>query len=163
LPGLHPGGKGSVVLIHPADAAPLGINDGDLVRVYSPGGEVEVTALLSDRPRPGVVVMDHGWGSRVFDPHGGSAPQSFGANRNLLIAGEPVDPLSQTPAMSSSYVGIARSGPERRGDAFQDRRFRRTRLNGTPRSAAYSRGKFKTRSPITLRAISVVPPPMLAI
>ena len=40
---------------------------------------------------------------------------------------------------------------------------RRTWLNGTPRSAAYSRGKFRTRSPITLRAISVVPPPMLAI
>src|SRR5690348_10361191 len=38
-----------------------------------------------------------------------------------------------------------------------------TWLNGTPRSAAYSRGKFRTRSPITLRAISVVPPPMLAI
>ena len=40
---------------------------------------------------------------------------------------------------------------------------RRTWLNGTPRSSARSRGKFSTRSPITLRAISVVPPPMLAV
>jgi formate dehydrogenase len=113
LPGLHPGGKGSVVLIHPADAVALGIGDGDLVRVYSPSGEVEVEAILSDRPRRGVIVIDHGWGSRIFDPHGGSAPESFGVNRNLLIAGEPVDPLSQTPAMSSTYVGIARSDPDR--------------------------------------------------
>ena len=110
LPGLHPGGKGSAVLIHPADAAELGIGDGDQVRVYSPVGEVEAKAALSDRPRRGVIVMDHGWGSRIFDPRGGSAPQSFGVNRNLLIDGEPVDPLSQTPAMSSTYVGIARCG-----------------------------------------------------
>lgn len=108
LPGLHPGGKDSVVLIHPADAATLGIADGDLVCVYSPVGAVEVQARLSDRPRRGLVVMDHGWGSRVFDPRGGAAPQSFGVNRNLLIDGEPVDPLSQTPAMSSTYVGVSR-------------------------------------------------------
>ncbi len=113
LPGLHPGGKGSVVLIHPTDAATLGIRDGDLVRVYSPVGDVEVTASLSDRPRRGFIVLDHGWGSRVFDPRGGAAPQSFGVNRNLLIAGEPVDPLSQTPALSSGYVGIALSRPVR--------------------------------------------------
>lgn len=108
LPGLHPGGKGSAVLIHPADAAVLGVRDGDLVRVYSPVGEVRATASLSDRPRRGLIVLDHGWGSRVFDPHGRDAPQSFGVNRNLLIDGEPVDPLSQTPAMSSTYVGVER-------------------------------------------------------
>lgn len=107
LPGLHPGGKGSVVLIHPADAAALGIDDGELVRVYSPVGEVEAAAQLSDRPRRGVVVIDHGWGSRIFDPRKGSAPQAVGVNRNLLIEAEPVDPLSQTPAMSSTYVGVA--------------------------------------------------------
>lgn len=106
LPGLHPGGKGSVVLMHPADATDLGISDGDLVRVYSPVGEVEVRATLSDRPRRGLIVMDHGWGSRIFDPHGEVAPKSFGVNRNLLIDGEPLDPLSQTPALSSGYVGV---------------------------------------------------------
>lgn len=108
LPDLHPGGKGSVVLIHPADAAALGIDDGDPVCVHSPVGAVEVKARLSDRPRRGLVILDHGWGSRVFDPRGGAAPQSFGVNRNLLVDGEPVDPLSHTPAMSSSYVGISR-------------------------------------------------------
>lgn len=106
LPGLHPGGKGSVVLIHPADAADLGIREGDLVKVHSPVGAVQVRASLSDRPRRGLIVMAHGWGSRVFDPQGAAAPQSFGVNRNLLIDGEPVDPLSQTPALSSSYVAV---------------------------------------------------------
>ena len=42
-------------------------------------------------------------------------PESYGANRNLLIDGAPVDPLSQQPAMSSSYVGSTRLelGPRR--------------------------------------------------
>lgn len=41
---------------------------------------------------------------------GGGAPESFGANRNLLVDGGPADPLSQTSALSSSYVGVERVG-----------------------------------------------------
>ncbi|MGE2836315.1 molybdopterin-containing oxidoreductase family protein [Mycobacterium sp. SMC-4] len=106
LPGLHPSGKGSDVVIHPADAARLGISDGDRVKVHSPVGAVELTATVDDRPRPGVVVIDHGWGSRVFDPKGGAEPQVYGVNRNLLVDGAPVDPLSQTAALNSSYVAV---------------------------------------------------------
>ncbi|NTY63784.1 molybdopterin-containing oxidoreductase family protein [Mycolicibacterium sphagni] len=111
IPGLHPSGKDNHAVINSADAAALGIADGDRVRVFSPAGEVELAAQVSDRPRPGVVIVDHGWGSRVFDPRGGAAPISFGVNRNLLIDGSPVDPLSQTPALSSTYVGVQRVGP----------------------------------------------------
>jgi formate dehydrogenase len=110
LPGLHPSGKRNEVLINPADAAALGIGDGDRVRVFSPVGEIELDAALSERLRAGLVVVDHGWGSRIFDPRGGTEPQSFGANRNLLVDGGPVDPLSQTSALSSSYVGVERVG-----------------------------------------------------
>ena len=78
------------------------------MRVFSPVGEIELAASVSDRPRRGVVVVDHGWGSRIFDPRGGAQPQSYGANRNLLVDGGPVDPLSQTSALSSSYVGVER-------------------------------------------------------
>lgn len=108
LPSLHPRGKGNTVVIHPADADELGIGDGDTVSVFSAVGRVELVAELSDRPRRGVVVMDHGWGSRVFDPRGGAAPQVYGVNRNLLVDGSSVDPLSQTPALSSSFVGLQR-------------------------------------------------------
>jgi formate dehydrogenase len=108
LPGLHPAGKRNVVVIHPDDAAALGIRDGDRVRVFSPVGEIELAASVSDQPRRGVVVVDHGWGSRIFDPRGGGQPQSFGAKRNLLVDGGPVDPLSQTSALSSAYVGVER-------------------------------------------------------
>ncbi|MGE2736691.1 molybdopterin-containing oxidoreductase family protein [Mycolicibacterium vaccae] len=106
LPGLHPAGKGSEVLVHPTDAARLGVEDGTRVRVHSPVGAVELPARVDDRPRPGVVVIDHGWGSRVFDPKGDAAPQVHGVNRNLLVDGDPVDPLSQTAALNSSYVAV---------------------------------------------------------
>ena len=109
LPGLHRSGKRNDVLINTADAAALGIADGDRVRVFSAIGEVELDAVLSDRPRRGLVVVDHGWGSRVFDPRGGAEPQSFGVNRNLLV-GDEVDPLSQTSTLSSAYVGVERVG-----------------------------------------------------
>ena len=110
LPGLHPAGKGSQVVIHPDDARQLGIGDGDLVRVASPVGQVELTASVHDQPRRGVVIIDHGWGSRVFDPVGGAAPLSYGVNRNLLVDGGRVDPISQTAALNSSYVSVERVG-----------------------------------------------------
>ena len=110
LPGLHRSGKCNKALINPKDAAGLGIVDGDRVRVFSPVGAVELVAMISDRPRRGLVVIDHGWGSRIFDPRRGQQPESFGVNRNLLIEGSSIDPLSQTSALSSSYVGVERVG-----------------------------------------------------
>jgi formate dehydrogenase len=108
LPGLHPSGKRNDVAIHPEDAAALGIADGDVVRVFSEVGAIELAASVSTRPRRGVVIVDHGWGSRIFDPRGGKVPESYGANRNLLIDDISVDPLSQTSALSSGYVGVER-------------------------------------------------------
>ncbi|MCG7610452.1 MULTISPECIES: molybdopterin-containing oxidoreductase family protein [Mycobacterium] len=108
LPGLHPAGRGNEMLVHPEDAAALGIAAGDRVRLFSPTGQLEVTATLSDRPRRGVVVLDHGWGSRVFDPRHGGAPESYGVNRNLLADRAAIDPLSQTSTLGSVYVAIER-------------------------------------------------------
>ena len=107
LPGLHPAGRTNEALLNPADAAALGIDDGDRVRVFSPVGAVELDASVATGVRRGLVVVDHGWGSRIFDPRGGAEPQSFGVNRNLL-AGDEIDPLSQTSTLSSTYVGVER-------------------------------------------------------
>ncbi|MCV7200247.1 hypothetical protein [Mycobacterium angelicum] len=69
-----------------------------------PGGEGNVMLIHPDD------AARHGWGSRILAPHKGSAPQSVGVNRNLLVDAEPVDPLSQTPTTSSTYVAVARAG-----------------------------------------------------
>ena len=106
LPGLHPAGKDNTVAIHPDDAVALGVADGDRVRVFSPVGALELRAAVSEQPRRGMVILDHGWGSRVFDPRGGAPPQSFGVNRNLLVDGAGLDPLSQTSTLSEAWVGV---------------------------------------------------------
>jgi formate dehydrogenase len=110
LPGLHPSGKRNDVIINPEDAAALGIADGDTVRVFSEVAEISVAASLSDRARRGVVIVDHGWGSRIFDPRHDGVPQIYGVNRNLLVDNSSVDPLSQTSPLNSSYVGVERLG-----------------------------------------------------
>ena len=46
--------------IHPEDAAPRGLADGDAVRVYNDLGEVRCEVLVSDAVRPGVVAMPKG-------------------------------------------------------------------------------------------------------
>lgn len=111
LPGLHTAGKNNDIVMHPADAGKLGIRAGDLVRVSSPTAAIELRAILSDRPRPGVVTIDHGWGSRVFDPEGGEPPESYGTNRNLLVDTAAIDPLSQTSALNAVYVAVERIDP----------------------------------------------------
>jgi formate dehydrogenase len=105
LPGLHKHRRDSVVEIHPDDAAALGVTSGDVVRISSPTGALEVKALVTDATRPGVVVISHGWGSRVFDPRGGEEPIVFGVNRNALVGTE-MDPLSQTSPLNSASVRI---------------------------------------------------------
>jgi anaerobic selenocysteine-containing dehydrogenase len=47
--------------IHPADAAPRGIGDGDPVRIWNDRGTLELTALLSDRIPAGVVAGRLDW------------------------------------------------------------------------------------------------------
>jgi formate dehydrogenase len=50
--------------------------------------------------------MDHGWGSRTFDPVSGDAPQVQGINRNQLIAADELDELTGTPNLNGTYVGL---------------------------------------------------------
>jgi formate dehydrogenase len=106
LPGLHRGRRTNQVEINPVDAAAHCIATGDVVRVSSPTNALALEALVTDATRPGVIVIEHGWGSRIFDPRGGAAPVSFGANRNCLVSGADIDPLSQTSSLNSAVVRI---------------------------------------------------------
>lgn len=47
--------------IHPADAAPRKIQDGDLVRVFNDRGEVHLKARVNQGVRPGLVNISQGW------------------------------------------------------------------------------------------------------
>lgn len=52
------------LLVHPDDAARVGIADGAEVRIRSRVGEVVAPVEISDEVMPGVVSLPHGWGHR---------------------------------------------------------------------------------------------------
>ena len=98
----------NVLYLHALDADALGIQTGDVARVASPVDCLDCIAEISDAPQIGVAILAHGWGSRVFDPHGGEPAQAHGVNRNALVSDTSIDPLSGTPAFGVAAVRIIR-------------------------------------------------------
>jgi anaerobic selenocysteine-containing dehydrogenase len=58
--------------MHPDDAGPRSVADGDMVRVFNDRGSVQMPARIGDRIRPGVVSMPSGWWASL-SPGGSSA------------------------------------------------------------------------------------------
>jgi anaerobic selenocysteine-containing dehydrogenase len=82
------GGRTHAARVHPDDAAAAGLADGDLARLETKSGAVEVPILVTDEMTPGVVALPHGWGHR-----GGwqTANAAGGVNSNLLASSDPED------------------------------------------------------------------------
>ena len=98
--------RGDLIEINPADAQAHGIGDGQEVHVKSRTGSLTAKARLTTDVPPGIVSMDHGWGSRTFDPVTGEAPVVQGVNRNQLIAADVLDELAGTPNLNGTYVAL---------------------------------------------------------
>lgn len=96
LPSLRRHAPDPEVEIHPADAAERGIAAGDWVRIETPGGSVVARARLNSGLARQVVCGQHGWweacgaiGVPGYDPFG---PE--GANLNIIIGNDAIDPIS---------------------------------------------------------------------
>ena len=50
------------MLMHPADAEKLKLNDGQTVRVTTAAGSIDIELEITDMARPGQVVIPHGCG-----------------------------------------------------------------------------------------------------
>ncbi|GIF77421.1 molybdopterin oxidoreductase family protein [Asanoa siamensis] len=89
------------VELHPDDAGPAGIAEGDRVRIESPRGAVVAPARLTG-VRPGVVFIPfhYGWWDTVGEPH------DRAANELTLTAW---DPVSKQPLFKSGAVRVART------------------------------------------------------
>lgn len=97
---------GDYIEINSADAAARQIQDKQEVTVRSRTASISARARISNAIPPGIVSMDHGWGSRLFDPVGAGAPEVQGVNRNLLIASGELDELSGMPNLNGTYVDL---------------------------------------------------------
>ncbi|MGH9041161.1 MAG: molybdopterin dinucleotide binding domain-containing protein, partial [Acidimicrobiia bacterium] len=80
------------LLMHPDDAARLGLGSGDEVGVATAHGETAAAIEVTDSIRPGAVSLPHGW-------------DTPGVNR-LTSATEGVDPLTGMPRFSGLPVTV---------------------------------------------------------
>jgi len=103
VPELDRAAPDAWVELAPADAAELGITDGDLVRVESVHGAIEVTARCSGSRRGTVFVPFH-----YGDSEG--AGRRRAANELTATAW---DPVSKQPTFKSGAVRVRRIGPGR--------------------------------------------------
>jgi len=94
------------LLIHPDDARRVGVTDGQLARVTSEAGSVEVAAEVSDEMMPGVVSLPHGWGHDKEGTRLSVARDHPGVNNNLLAPGRLVDPLSNNAVVNGFPVEV---------------------------------------------------------
>ena len=109
LPTLAGGSNRCTVQINVEDAARLGIEDGELARVTSSAGSVEVPAEVCDTVMPGVVSIPHGWGlngDRVRASVGAADP---GVNSNILAPADLIDPLSGNAVLNGIPVTVVRA------------------------------------------------------
>jgi anaerobic selenocysteine-containing dehydrogenase len=98
-----------LVWIHPADAAPRGIADGDRVAVRTPRGQVAYTARVTEDILPGVVEADAHGGGLI------AAPAWRECNANELTDFENRDPISGFPAYKALLCQVLKeeSPPDR--------------------------------------------------
>jgi anaerobic selenocysteine-containing dehydrogenase len=105
--GLVGGSNTCTLQLHPVDALARGLANGGRARVTSSVGSLEVAVEVTDRIRPGVVSLPHGWG------HDGDelsvARRSPGVNVNVLTPPE-VDPLSGTAVLNGYPVTVEAAG-----------------------------------------------------
>ncbi|WXL27276.1 molybdopterin oxidoreductase family protein [Ectopseudomonas mendocina] len=94
------------LLMHPADAERLGLQDGQRVKVVSRVGEIEVEMGVSTDMMPGVVSLPHGWGHRRSGVQLGIASELPGASVNDLTDERVLDHLSGNAALNAVPVHV---------------------------------------------------------
>jgi anaerobic selenocysteine-containing dehydrogenase len=106
-PRLVRGKNRCTLLIHPADAARRGIEDGAAVEVASRTGSITATAEVSDSIMPGVVSLPHGWGHARPGVQLQVASDHAGVSVNDVTDDHFVDTLSGNAALNGVPVRVA--------------------------------------------------------
>ena len=112
LPGLRKKSMDPEVELHPLAAQERGIQAGDWVRIETPQGSVRARAQLNDTLKPDVVCGQHGWWQACaeLDAPGYDAFSSDGANFNLLIGNDAIDPVSGSVPHRAYLCQVRKAG-----------------------------------------------------
>jgi anaerobic selenocysteine-containing dehydrogenase len=106
IPRLASGEHRCTLEINPDDAAALGIDDRQLVKVRSVSDEITVPVEISDSMRRGVVCLPHGWGHDRPGTRMSVASERPGANSNRLGDPRLVEGLTATAVTNGIPVSL---------------------------------------------------------
>ena len=110
VPVLVSGKERCTLLVHPTDAARLGLATGGRARVTSETGAVEAPVEVSTEMMPGVVSLPHGWGHDREGVRLTVASHHPGVNNNLLAPPHLVDVPSGNAVVNGIPVSVAPVG-----------------------------------------------------
>ena len=105
---LMKGADRCTALLHPDEAASRGLSAGDLVRVASAVGAIEVPVEISDELRPGVVSVPHGFGHTRPGVSWSRAAAKPGASVNDITDPKLFDRLTGNAALNAVPVRVER-------------------------------------------------------
>ena len=108
VPRLVKGRNRCILHLHPLDAAAHQVTEGQLVRVRSRVGTVELPVELTDAMMPGVASMPHGYGHQRAGLRLSVAAQHAGASINDLTDDARLDTLTGNAALSGIPVRVER-------------------------------------------------------
>lgn len=94
------------LMIHPQDAARLGLQTGDPAQVSSGERHIVLPVEVTGDIMPGVVSIPHGWGHNRPGTEQTVAAAHAGASLNDLLSDEAVDPLSGTSVLNGQPVTV---------------------------------------------------------
>ncbi|WP_439491722.1 molybdopterin oxidoreductase family protein [Blastomonas fulva] len=107
-PRLAKGPDRCTAMIHPDDAVAHGVTDGDLVRITSRVGSVEVAAEISEDVMPGVISIPHGFGHDKPGTRLSVAGRRPGVSLNDLTDPQAMDPISGNAVLNGTPVTLER-------------------------------------------------------
>lgn len=111
IPALMDKLKGNWATLSEADAARLGIAEGERVRVTSPTGSVEIEARVSPDVRPGVVAVQQFWG-HTYESGMRVSRSHPGVNVNFLHDDRALDRFTGMPVFNGTRCRVERvNGP----------------------------------------------------
>ncbi len=96
--------------MHPDDAARLGLEQGERVRITSRVGSVEAPLQVSADLMPGVVSLPHGWGHRGEGLRMRVAAERPGVSCNDLVDDAALEPVVGNAIFNGVPVSVARVG-----------------------------------------------------
>jgi len=96
------------LIIHPEDAKRAKLSTGDIARITSRVGEVEIETQVSDTIMQGVISVPHGWGHNRIGSRMQTASKKPGVSINDLSDDSFVDRLTGTSALNGIPVSVAK-------------------------------------------------------